>query len=313
MAHFRLLQITDLHISIPPDDIAIGDIALWMSLQAIFPSRARRPILQGVAGLAFHLRKTVDAFILSGDLADDGETRNLEAALSFIDEPARSSSTFLTSDEFPTLHDPDRTEGSLFITPGNHDRFRGPARLAGGTVFDAIFGSYWKKGLGGVQCLTLFKSGANLSLLSADMCLKTAGASTKAWGQGKAYRETVEALLQMTSEVRRDYPDSGILWILHFPPLLNVEASLALRSASDVITAAKTAGIKYIIAGHLHRDQQNNYDGIEIICTGSASSDMNMKYGNSVRLFDIEVAEGRFALSQKIYRYQPQEGAFIAS
>jgi hypothetical protein len=238
----------------------------------------------------------------------------IEAALSFIDEPAKGN-TYFTSDQLPTLHDPHRAQGSIFITPGNHNRFKSATqRLPGGTEFDTVFGSYWKKGWGGVQALTLFKSGAELSLISADMCLRTTReAPTKVWGQGMAYRDTLEKLLTMTNAIRADYPHSGLIWILHFPPLLKVESSLALRSASKVLDAAKAAGVKYIVAGHLHRDQENKYDGVDVICTGSASSDMNAHTGNSVRLFDIEVTAKELTLSQTTYRYQAREAAFIAS
>lgn len=314
MANFRLLHITDLHISIPPDEGAIGELALWMALQFLYPSRARKPVLQAVAALAFHLRNTVDTFVLSGDFADDGERRNLEAALSFVDEPASHIDSYLTDDEFPTLFDPNRREYSVFVTPGNHDRFRSATRrLPGGTEFDNIFQSYWSNGLGGVQALTIAKSTGRLSLLSADLCLRQIShAPLNVWGQGMAYENTLEALKNLTSDVAAQYPDSGRLWILHFPPLLDVEPALALRSASDVLDAAKSVGIKYIIAGHLHRNQQNNYDGVEVICTGTASSDLRAYYGNSIRLFDIEVSGGDLSLSQTLYRYRPSEASFIA-
>lgn len=312
MPKFRLLHITDLHISIPPDNIDLGDMTLWMALQTAFPSRARRPLLEAVAALAFQLRGTIDTFVLSGDLADDGETRNLEAALSFVEEPSEDE-TYLTADEFPTLYDPNRTDGQLFILPGNHDRFRTAVRrLPGGTEFDSVFGSYWKKGLGGVQSLTLFKSQGKLSLIAADFCIQSASDSPlNLWGQGMAYRGTIDLLVEMTNKVRADYPDSGVLWVLHFPPLLDVEPSLALRAASDVIDAARTIDVRYILAGHLHRDQQNPYDGVEVICTGSAASDMNERYGNSIRLLDIELTGGNMTLMSTSYRYVAHEAAFI--
>lgn len=312
MPNFRLLHITDLHISIPPDERAIGDLVLWMGLQYLYPSRARRPVLQAVAELAFRLRKTVDTFVLSGDFADDGEKRNLEAALSFLDEPADHNETYLTADEFPTLFDPNRKEYTVFVTPGNHDRFRSATRrLPGGTEFDNIFRSYWSNGLGGAQALTITKSTGRLSLLSADLCLRRiSDAPLNVWGQGMAYKNTLEALQDMTSDVAVHYPDSGRLWILHFPPLLDVEPALALRSASKVIDAAKSVGIKYIIAGHLHRDQYNSYDGVEVICTGTAASDWRAYYGNSIRLFNIDTTAGDLSLSHTLYRYKPNEASF---
>jgi 3',5'-cyclic AMP phosphodiesterase CpdA len=103
MAKFRLLQITDLHITVPPEEDALGSRALWISYQWVFPSRARLQPLQAVADLVDRLRNIIDTIVISGDIADDGETRNLSSALDFL--TARPVlGTYMTSDEWPTLH-----------------------------------------------------------------------------------------------------------------------------------------------------------------------------------------------------------------
>jgi 3',5'-cyclic AMP phosphodiesterase CpdA len=141
MAKFRLLHITDLHISVPPDEDEMGSRLLWMGMQTISPSRARRPVLQAVADLVFRMRDSIDTIVISGDLADDGELRNLETALDFLDEPPQGD-TYLTIDEFPTLRGRRGDEMELFVMPGNHDRFTGLGRAPGGTEFDKIFKSF---------------------------------------------------------------------------------------------------------------------------------------------------------------------------
>ena len=87
MARFKILQITDLHISVPPDG-DIGELALWMSMQAIYPSRARQPVLNAVADFVVSRQSDIDAVLISGDLADDGLMYNLYAARDFLEEPA---------------------------------------------------------------------------------------------------------------------------------------------------------------------------------------------------------------------------------
>jgi 3',5'-cyclic AMP phosphodiesterase CpdA len=314
MATFRFLHITDLHISIPPENDELGSTTLWMSMQHVFPSRAREPLLRAVAALAFHLRKTIDTIVLSGDLADDGEIRNLEAARSFVDEPAIDG-TYETADEFPTLYNPEGNEASTFLLPGNHDRFKGVGRLPGGDTFDEVFyPRHWRKGIGGVQSLKLEKSDEALFLIAADFCLKgSAEAPFRLWGQGSAEGGTLGELVAKTAKIKNEKSGAAIIWVLHFPPLLDVEQQLLLRSSRKVIEAARSQNVRYIIAGHLHRDQTNNYHGVDVICTGSASSDMHEAYGNTIQLFEVEVTGSHMSLSRQLYRYRAVDGAFSQS
>jgi len=119
MAQFRLLQITDLHISLPPDDI--GELSLWMSMQSLYPSRAREPVLSAAAEFVINRQSDIDVVIFSGDLADDGLIRNLDAAMDFLEEPAFRPGAAYTDEGYPTVSelDPGRT---LFVLPGVNRR-----------------------------------------------------------------------------------------------------------------------------------------------------------------------------------------------
>jgi predicted phosphodiesterase len=98
---------------------------------------------------------------------------------------------------------------------------------------------------------------------------------------------------------------------LHFPPLLDVEPELRLRSASDVLELAQKLEVRHIVAGHLHRDQVVNYNGVEVICTGSAASDLRHYYGNSIRILDFDVQGARLSLNHTLVRYDAAEAAFL--
>jgi hypothetical protein len=133
--------------------------------------------------------------------------------------------------------------------------------------------------LGGVQSLTIVKLDSALALVSADFCLqKLRNAPANVCGQGLANAHTVDALIAETSAVKARHSDVGIIWIVHFPPLLDVERGLRLRFAQRVLDAAKVSKVRTIIAGHLHRNQLNYYGDIEMICTGSVASHFREMY-----------------------------------
>lgn len=312
MATFRLLHISDLHISIPPEEDEIGSRSLWISYQWICPTRARRPLLEAAADLVHDMRDSLDTIIISGDLSDDGEDRNLDSANDFLRAKPDSEDHFFTPDGFPTLCDSASSEAPLFVLPGNHDRFRTITRLPGGTRFDEKFKEYWKKGIGGVQSLTIDKEDASLALISADFCLRhLTDAPLNAWGQGLANERTISLLEKLTQETRMARSSIGIIWILHFPPFLDVENYLRLRNAEQVLEAARRSNVAYIIAGHLHRNQTVPYDGLEVICTGTATSDHRAFRGNWIRLLEVSVRGAELDVTSNMYRYIAAEAKFV--
>ena len=312
MARFRLLQISDLHITVPPEDLDLGGQTVWLSTQGWYPSRARRLVLEGVAELVAKLRYSFDALVLSGDLADDGDRRNLETALEFLELPSRQNGDSYTVDGVPTLGYSLRfDQRSVFIVPGNHDRFDQIARIPGGTEFDSVFKSYWEKGVCGVQSMTIRKSGEVLALIGADFCLRSMRkAPIGVWGRGLAEKTTIDALVAETNATREREGQVGIIWILHLPPLLNVERKLKLWNAQAVIDAASACNVNHILAGHLHRMEAVTYNKVEVICVASAASELLIVYGNWIRLLEIDVNSSQVRLRSRNYEYDYNEAAF---
>jgi len=312
MARFRLLQITDLHISVPPDD-PVG-LSWWMSVQAIYPSRAREPVLSAAAEFVIERQYDIDVVIVSGDLADDGLRLNLEAAKAFLEEPAVQQGAAYTDDGFPTISElnPGR---ALFVLPGNHDRFDGVRRKHGGVEFDSVFSTYWDKGLNGVRSLVVGKTDGSLALVAADFCCRANSMPINAnLGEGEVYADTLAELETETVRLRTENPGIAILWVFHFPPIIDMEADLQLKAAKDAVAKAIALDVSYILAGHLHRNQKIEYTGVEIICTGSAASELRDFHGNWIRIFEIE--NGPTGLSEpthETYRYDPRHAAFVPS
>jgi DNA repair exonuclease SbcCD nuclease subunit len=311
MTSFSLLHVTDLHIAIPPEDNSLGQRTIWRSREYLYPSCANRYALEAIAEFIWHRRAQFDLVLLTGDLADDGQQRNLSAALRFV--ASAPDQRWFTSQLSPTLDAARPGAAPFFVIPGNHDRFKGTRRLPGGSTFDQIFEDYWPVGFGGIHSTILQKDEAKLAVIAADFCLKKALNAPVYLGQGRAYAHVVKALLKKTAGVRVENPNVGVVWVSHFPPLLEVDISLRLLYPERLLNAARKANVSHIIAGHLHRNQVNVYSNVEVICTGSASSTgAGELHGNWMYGLDVEVsAQGRISVSKQPFQYHPAEAAFI--
>jgi DNA repair exonuclease SbcCD nuclease subunit len=307
MACFQLLQATDLHITVPPEPDDIGSLAHWMFLSG--SSRARLPVLKAVAEFAFSKRKELDAIVISGDLSDDGERENLDKAKEFVD--ARARFRHLSESRFPTLGWCSQHDVRVLLLPGNHDRFNGPLRLPGGTIFDDVFQPHWHKGIGGVQAAVIKKKTECLALVFADFCVpKLRKAPQGVWGQGLVGDNSLSNLESMTESLQLALPTAAILWILHFPPFLEGEWRFRLRGASKVLDAAARLGIKHIISGHLHRNQTTAYSDVEVVCTGSSASEYRSRHGNFLRLLRVDTSHSNFQVSSTLFKYKAATQSF---
>jgi hypothetical protein len=188
--------------------------------------------------------------------------------------------------------------------------FEGLARQPGGTLFDQIFSSYWKKGLGGVQSLFVEKSDGALGIIGADFCLQKAAVNVS-WGHGKVNSTTLAALEAETNRMRLATPGIGIVWTLHFPPFLDMESELRLRSARDALDRANSLGVQHIFAGHLHRNQTVTYEATSVACIGSAASEYRDHYGNWIRLIELDITPAGMSISHSDFRYNHSEAAFV--
>jgi 3',5'-cyclic AMP phosphodiesterase CpdA len=93
-------------------------------------------------------RGSLDAVILTGDIATTGDPEELEKALEFFEAPPDYRLGTQTFEQEPTLAG---VPIPIFLLPGNHDRYRtGPGYAPGGVgygpggqQFDRIFERYW--------------------------------------------------------------------------------------------------------------------------------------------------------------------------
>jgi DNA repair exonuclease SbcCD nuclease subunit len=308
---FSLLHITDLHIATPAQGYFRRKLERVRERK--FPSEANPYTLQALAEFVFHHRATLDAVVISGDLAEDGEPTNLQAAHQYITAPAVSG--WRASESTFTLHATHSDRPHFFLMPGNHDRFNGLRRLPGGSEFDIIFHDFWSAGIGGIHSLLLPRDKPRLAIIAADFCLQQRADGPVWVGQGYAYRHVIDKLVQETNAVRSTYPDIGVLWISHFPPLSECENSSKLFCASDLLQAAQENGIRFVLAGHLHRNHIYPEVGVEIVCTGTASSlgDGETR-GYWIQKLEIEVGKtGELQIDITSYNYKHEDVAFVES
>lgn len=298
MAIFRLLHLTDLHIATAHD---------------AYSSCGDPYALRAIAEFLSNHRNNADLILITGDITDDGLQHNLDEAYRYITTPA-TDGWFVRRPRFaPTLDSRRQSGPPFFIMPGNHDRFRGPLRWPGGTAFDVTFGKYWHQGLSGVQSMVLPpKEAAKLALIAADFCL-TNPAATPYFGQGRANPHVVAAMVEETRAIKAADPNVGIVWISHFPPLLDVEHHSKLWGAKKLLRAARDNNVKYVISGHLHRNQINAYPDINVICTGTASSmGCGELYGYWIQRLDVEVeSAGNVSMALTKYRYKHADCEFV--
>jgi hypothetical protein len=109
--------------------------------------------------------------------------------------------------------------------------------------------------------------GPPLYVIAADMCLVHEDDAEGTWngrpyaysGQGRAIKQIIEAMVELTQRVQRGEPPGAVIWMIHFPPTLEAELRwadrwLRLIGAKHVVAAAKGANVGVILSGHLHVD-----------------------------------------------------------
>ncbi len=323
MAVFRLLHISDLHVSARKGPVRVSE---WVdSFSDLFSAPGRPDRLDAAAELAYRYRSELDAILITGDLSHVGSERDLDAALRFVEAPVAPPG----SPDGPLSRVPKGWHSSpggsvwpslkasglpVLLFPGNHDRFLPSVpegRSPGGVLFDRVFGHYWHAGQG-VQCLLLPpKDGETLTIVAADCTLRAIRHCHLGGylSQGRAYPDLVKAL----SEQSGDLENSAVLWALHFPPDDKVDLLHRLLDGEEVLTAAENSDVDLVLAGHLHKFRRfpERAERLEGFCAASAAV-VSRDENNSLHLLRVEVEEHRmirFAYSN--LEYLDDVGEFV--
>jgi hypothetical protein len=153
------------------------------------------------------------------------------------------------------------------------------------------------------------------AIVTADLSLKRnrdAGTPTSInrYGRGKAYPTTTRELVDATRKLH-ERGCTAVMWATHFPPSPPGEcASMLLLDSDELAAAARQCGVRYLLAGHIHRRERYQIAGLEVLCAATSmaiSSD-----GNQIHVLAIEVTNGSItAVNCQDHVYDVEEQTFI--
>ena len=280
----------------------------------LLPSSYNPDLAEAVVRFAYRRRNTYDMILISGDLATTGTNADLQVAREFTN--SKSVNAYLNSGSKPSLQGCSRP---IFAMPGNHDRYRDNKGRPGSVHFDLVFPEIWGSDHRNFNQTVLAKGilGDRLALVAVDFCLRTANDASaprhfNRLGQGKAYEDLVDELMNRTSVLRSKYENLIVAWIMHFPPVALPQRSLELQERERVQNAAIDAGIPVILAGHIHESRTERIHDTRIWCAGSGTSVEAKGIGNSIHLIDFIIDKGTLKSVDKVdYVWSQVRGDFV--
>jgi hypothetical protein len=300
MDTFSLLHISDLHIAANPRVLGFPD---WLYFQRfpqgvpslLSPSSFDPFLAEAVARIAFLRSNSIDAILVSGDIATTSEAADLTPAFQFIDAAA-TPGIWLSPSNAPTLQG---ASVPVVLLPGNHDRFQHIFHTPGGNRFDRIFANYWAAPQKVLTLLVLQgANGEKLALIAADFTLarnNDASVLLGFLGQGKVYQAILAALEVETQSQRATHGSLAIVWIIHFPPEFpGLPDVLSLIDGPLLGPAAGRASVFHFFCGHAHQAREYalpSNNAVTVHCAGTATQ-YYTHHGNVLHTTEIDVDAG---------------------
>lgn len=328
MAPVRILHGSDLHISkvgnltSPFDRFTPGNI-YNSAVNRILASTYDPAVLQRFADFVHEhaAQGTLDAVIMTGDIATTGVTEDLHKARDFIQAPPDTRLRSQSMLKEPTLRG---AKCHVWLLPGNHDRYdtKSYGYAPGGKEFDVAFAAEWQGPVQSYQPimtphLTVAVIAADFNLRSSDDCDRLLG-----WlAQGKAHVDILDLLEDKTRRVagscRLQSPAPlCIIWAVHFPPdYPRISQYLKLLDGDLLTSRANNCEVKAIVAGHTHDPVKYRRPGMkfDVFCAGTTSQAFAPE-GNHFRIIEIDAdATGDIALRSEEYRFRNVRGGIITN
>lgn len=330
MATFNLVHISDLHFAVeqarsnPFEDRRYVELLLDFNnryLPSTFCAR-KAVVLADTLGVG---KDNIDVLLITGDIATSGSMEDLSSAKEWITGNASAEHVprivgFDLPNEFIRLGD----VTPLVILPGNHDRFSGKKNSPGSPNFETVFGVNWDLGRGsttltsfhGIREFNLKKDGEHLSILSADLTLKAESDADRRWGylgQGYAYDDVCQGLVQATAKCVETNPNVYVIWATHFPPDFEhkkVGSCLKLLNSGKLVKAATDAGVNLIFCGHTHIRDVYKVAGVNVICAGTAIA-FGKQEAHSFNAITLETQGGKLTKAAVIdFLWDENDAAF---
>lgn len=320
---FSYIHITDLHLCIKPLRInvpfliqrnvrsrldtmreQVGRLGLLSLAQ---PASYIPDIVAGVAQFCTQWKDAADGIIISGDVSTTGIGRDIAAAKSFVDDPARSG--YVNDARLPTLN---ASHLPIYLMPGNHDRYLNNTAAPNSKTFDLAFGEYLRNFRDFVGFWVAEKAGTQIGFVYADFSLRSRSDAEYlspyfAYGQGRVYEDVLEELRNTTIMLRRDHGNIPIIWITHFAPF-HFTTALKFIDYEKITAAATSLGIVGTLCGHTHQSAKHQIDSHVIYCGGSAGC-ADCANDSRVQIINIDVGNTT-KISRESYKWSTTDHEF---
>lgn len=315
MHTFRILHLSDLHLSKRPNEVVFLHALLEGAPADCTTAWLSAHHLRRLLGLSFFVQyyaRKLDAILVTGDLATSGKEADLSRALQFLDSSPIIDSSWFSPPSQNLSATLKREDVPIRLMPGNHDRYqtRFPF-LPGNKTFDSVFKDYWKAGQG-VQTQIILRGATNndqLAVISADCTLASAFDATVPLGhlgQGKAYRALINRLKEETELIRQSPEPTAVIWALHFAPKPpRSKVLLRLINDDDLLLSADSNDVQCILCGHLHDTMQYRHKAHLNVWVGAAGTsciaeDVPCEFS----IYDIDVDNGGIIGNPRTEIYQ---------
>jgi DNA repair exonuclease SbcCD nuclease subunit len=288
VAKFRFIHLSDFHFCLRPLRRNLRSLhrrRLWEQLDnikdqahdlglssLISPSSYDPAVTAAAARFCYDRRNSIDAIIVSGDLATTGKPIDLAPARSFVEDAGVSGPyiNFMSQ----TLA---ATGRPIYFLPGNHDMYRDDSGLPGSPHFHLMLEQHLPNRNGAVGWWTRTKpsSGQKLGCVYGDFTLRSVmDAQNPAFyhGRGRVYPDVLSDMIERTEDLKASDENMAIIWLIHFAPFAMCPTELHLIDWQNVVAAAERLGVICTLCGHTHQQNRMSRDNHVLYCSGSAGS-----------------------------------------
>lgn len=281
-------------------------------------------VVKRLAAFAFRRRDSINAIVITGDIATTGSPEDLTSGYKLIaDKPDHIP--YLNVDGDGTLNLSD--DLPIVILPGNHDRYMPTTRkhslIPGGRHFHQVFSAWWTDD---VHAHVVELGNSRLGLFAADFSLRSLKDASfptfwNKWAQGKVYPDVLQRLEGITLQFMLDGKFAGKrsvpVWAVHYPPNYDYgnkrrTTEHRLNGEEDLVAAARRCEVPLILAGHSHKHRYypNGIVTPFTFCAGTSSQVGPAVPGNYCHIISFDIDDSDYQYSVKHFRFDPIAGDF---
>jgi len=275
--------------------------------------------LKALVELVHNKKSSLDAIVITGDIATTGLDYDLERALQFI-EGKPDAQDVRVSFGFPTISGAGLP---IFLLPGNHDRYKLLLRrlgyAPGSRKFHQMFSRYWQ---GDVKTNVIVKDRLAVGIIAADFSLRKwrdaewPDVVVNSYSQGRVYSDILDELVDATDTFRADHAGADgifIIWAVHFPPLsTKTESYMRLVDGEQVVASANDCGVSLILSGHTHDPFELYSPRMTFRALGTGSTtQFDSSEGNFCQVVSVESDGHGFRVEVEHYQFDRPLSKFI--